>query len=91
MEENDVFCVWENEYDEKEGFCDFYITLFEQIKGGKYIRHEESQRERMFTLENIKKSLEKCNLEFIGAYDDFEFNPGDDSSDRIYIVAKCRK
>ena len=39
----------------------------------------------------VKESLKKCNLEFIGAYDDFDFNPGDDSSDRIYIVAKCRK
>ena len=91
MEENNVFCVWENEYDEKEEICDFYITLFEQIKGGKYIRHEETQRERMFTLEKVKESLKKCNLEFLGAYDDFDFNPGDDSSDRIYIVAKCRK
>ena len=91
MEENDVFCVWENEYDKNEEICDFYITLFEQVNGGKYVRHEENQQERMFTLENVKKSLEKCNLEFIGAYDDFDFNPGDDSSDRIYIVAKCRK
>lgn len=91
MEENDVFCVWENEYDKNEEICDFYITLFEQVNGGKYVRHEETQRERMFTLEKVKKSLKKCNLEFIGAYDDFDFNPGDDSSDRIYIVAKCRK
>ena len=91
MEENDVFCVWENEYDKNEEICDFYITLFEQVNGGKYIRHEENQQERMFTLEKVKESLKKCNLEFIGAYDDFYFNPGDDSSDRIYIVAKCRK
>ena len=91
MEENGVFCVWENEYDEKEQVCDFYITLFEEIKGNKYVRHEESQSERMFTLNVIKKSLEKCKFEFIGAYSDFEFTPGDDDSERIYIVAKCRK
>ena len=91
MEEDGVFCVWENEYDEEEEICDFYITLFEEVKGGKYVRHEENQRERMFRLEDVKNALEKCKLEFLGAYSDFDFNPGNDSSDRIYIVAKCRK
>ena len=91
MEEDGVFCVWENDYDEEAKICDFYITLFEEVNGGRYVRYDENQRERMFMLDDIKKSLEKCKFEFVGAYSDFDFNIGDDSSDRIYIVAKCRK
>ena len=43
------------------------------------------------SLKDVKSSLEEANLEFLGAYSDFDFNEGDDNSERIYIVAKCRK
>jgi SAM-dependent methyltransferase len=91
MEEEGGMCIWENYYDPESRLCDFYITLFKECKDGRYERYDETQVERMFTLNEIKSSLEKCGLEFLGAYSDFDFTPGDDNSERIYIVAKCRK
>lgn len=91
MEENGGFCVWENDYDPESKMCDFYITLFKECKGGKYERFDEVQTERMYTLSEIKNALEKCNLEFLSAYGDLDFSPGNDDNERIYIVAKCRK
>jgi SAM-dependent methyltransferase len=91
MEEDGGVCIWQNCYDEKKKICDFYITLFEECEDGRYERYDEEQRERMYTLSEMKKLLEKCSLEFIGAYSDFEFKEATDDDERIYIVARCKK
>ena len=91
MEEDGAMCVWENFYDPDSKICDFYITLFKECSDGRYERYDESQSERMYTLDEIKTALEKCSMEYLGAYGDLDFTPGSDKSERIYIVAKCRK
>lgn len=91
MEDDGSFCVWQNFYNEKSRLCDFYITLFEETEDGIYERYDEEQRERMYTLRALKKALSDNGFEFLGAYSDFDFAPGDDSSERIYIVARCIK
>lgn len=91
MEEEGGVCIWQNNYDEKKKICDFYITLFEECDDGRYERYDEEQRERMYTLAEMKRMLEKCSLEFIGAYSDFEFKEATDDDERIYIVARCKK
>ncbi len=91
MEEEGGVCIWENYYDSQSKICDFYITLFKECKDGRYERYDESQSERMYTLDELKNSLDKCNLEFLSAYGDLDFTPGSDENERIYIVAKCRK
>lgn len=91
MEEEGGVCIWENYYDFDSKLCDFYITLFKECSDGRYERYDEEQSERMYTLKEIKASLERCNLEFISAYGDLDFSEGSDDSERIYIVAKCRK
>lgn len=91
MEEDGAVCIWQNYYNEKSKVCDFYITLFEEQDDGRYERYDETQRERMYTLKAMKAHLQKNGLEFIGAYEDFDFTPASDDSERIYIVAKCKK
>ena len=91
MEEDGGYCVWENYYDKESRICDFYITLFKECRNGRYERFEETQSERMFTLSELTEALDECNMELLGAYGDIDFTPGSDESERIYIVAKCRK
>lgn len=91
MEEQGSVCIWENSYDLKRRICDFYITLFEQNADGSYERYDERQRERMYTIRSMRSHLKKNSMEFIGAFEDFDFNEATDSSERIYIVAKCKK
>ena len=91
MEEDGGVCIWQNYYDQGSKLCDFYITLFKEEPDGRYARYDEEQCERMYTLSEIKKALKASNLEFLGAYSDFDMNVGCDKSERIYIVAKCRK
>ena len=91
MEEDGGVCVWQNYYNRKTKICDFYITLFEEQNDGKYCRHDELQKERMYTLNDIKKMLSHTGMEFVGAYSDFDFSSADDTDERIYIVARCKK
>ena len=91
MEEEGGVCVWENFYDADSRMCDFYITLFKECDDGRYERYDETQTERMYTLAEIKKSLERNNMEYLYAFGDLDFTPGSDECERIYIVAKCRK
>ena len=91
IEDDGRFCVWQNYYNAKSGLCDFYITLFEEGKDAKYERYDEMQREKMYTLRTIKKTLQNCGFEFIGAYSDYNFNEASDMDDRIYVVARCKK
>ena len=45
----------------------------------------------MYTLKMIKNALSRVSLEFVGAYSDYNFSEGTDESERIYIVARCKK
>lgn len=91
MENEGAVCVWQNYYNKKSGLCDFYITLFEEDDDGRYVRYDEAQREKMYTLKMIKNALAGASLEFVGAYSDFDFTEGGDGDERIYIVARCKK
>ncbi len=91
IEEDGAFCVWQNYYDPKSRICDFLITVFKEEKDGKYIRYDEEQSEKMYTLKSIKQKLTTAGFEFIGAYSDFSFNSADDTNDRLYIAARCKK
>jgi len=91
MEESDGLCIWQNYYNRRTGICDFYITLFEEEPDGRYIRHDDLQRERMYTIRTIKKHLTDNGFQFIGAYRNFDFADATDGDDRIYVIARCIK
>ncbi|MBR5140346.1 MAG: class I SAM-dependent methyltransferase [Clostridia bacterium] len=91
MENDGSMCIWQNFYNEKNKICNFYITLFAENSDGSYERYDEVQKEKMYTLRNVKQMLSACGFEFIGAYSDFEFAEARDENERIYIVAKCVK
>ncbi len=91
MEEKESVCIWQNSYNPKSRACDFFITLFKENQNGTYERYDECQRERMYTIRTMRSRLEKNSMEFIGAFSDFNFTVADDSAERIYIVAKCKK
>lgn len=90
METDSAVCIWQNDYNPKTRLCNFYITLFNE-EDGLYARYDELQRERMYPIRTLKKSLVKAGFEFIGVYSDYSFTPATDTDERIYIVARCKK
>ncbi len=86
-----VFCGWQNFFDEKSGICDFYLTLFSEGEDGKYLREEEHQRERMYSLDEIKNALYRCGFEFLGTFSDYKFGEIKENDERWYIAARAKK
>ena len=91
LEDEGVYCGWQNEYDRDSGVCDFYLSLFEETEDGAYERSDEHHRERCYSLDDLKNTLEACRLETVGVFSDFDFNEIKPDSDRWYIVARAKK
>ncbi len=86
-----IYCGWQNEYDRESGICDFYLSLFEEDEDGAYIRSDEHQRERCYTLMQIRDALAACGLELVDIYADYELSAPTDTSERWYIAARAKK
>lgn len=82
-----VFCVWENFYDNKEKVNYADLTFF--IKSGdKYIRNAETIEEVNYSLEEILETLHNCGMKEIEIFDGFSFEKYNKNSDRITIIAR---
>lgn len=86
-----VFCGWQNEFDADRGICDFYLTLFSEDENGRYIREEEHQRERMYSMEQVKTALLESGFEWLGAFSDYSFSAAEEDNERWYIAARAIK
>ena len=87
-DDNDAYCVWNSEFDQEEGICYFDLNIFTQNPDGTYTRRDEFQEERAYSVEDIKKTVEECNLELLGVYDNLSFNPLTDQSERLFFVVR---
>ena len=87
-DEEDVFCVWDNSYDEDEKICSFSLDFFIKGKDGLYSRGEEYQEERAYSPEEICRAASKNSLEVIGIFNDRSFDSPDELSERIFFVLK---
>ena len=74
LENDRVFCSWQNYYDKKNKTCDFYITLFALQPGGKYKRYEEIQREKYHRAGFLKKYLKNIGFADMNIFCDFSVN-----------------
>ena len=88
---DDGYLVWENDYRPRSGLCDFYITLFKREADGRYTRYDEVQTERAYSIKTIIKTLAENGFADISVYRDFDFAPGDETDDRVFLVARANK
>lgn len=89
FEAEGIYCVWENRY--SRGVCDFGITLFKREGKGLYRRYEGVERERMYPLAALKRTLEETGFEWIGVYPAPYTGTLSGDEDRWYIAARAKK
>lgn len=87
-DQDDVYCVWNNDYDREEKLCYFDLNFFLKNPNGTYKRFDEYQQERSYSIDEIEKIIKNCNLELLGVYDNLSFNPPKDNSERLFFVVK---
>lgn len=91
LEDDDTFLVWQNQYSKRSKICDFYLSIFERLPNGTYERQDEMQRERCYSMKQIKSLLDKFGFEIIHVYGDFDKSPVCDESEKWYFTVRNKK
>lgn len=86
--QEDASFIWENFYFEEEEINEYDVTFFLREKGDMYRKVVEEHYQRAYSLDEIKKCIEKAGLKFVAAFDDYENSPADGRSERICVVAR---
>jgi len=86
----DCSLIWENEYDPEKRLNSYTLTIYNKLEeeDGLYERIEEEHFQRAYSLEEIKRLVEKSGMEFVTAYDAFTKEAPKETSERIYIIAR---
>lgn len=87
----DIFYTWENNYDEDEKLCDFFLTFFKENETGLYERIDEHHLERCYTDVEITEALIQNGFEITGKYDGYSDTPCHETSERILYSAVKRR
>ncbi len=86
-ETENVYCVWQNSYNESDSSVDISLDFFEE-EDGVYYRSDESFTEKAYELSDISAWLTEAGFEVIGIYDDMTFDKVTPESERAVFLAK---
>lgn len=91
-EDDEVFYVWENEYDEESKICEFYLTFFVRANGKKdceemYERFDEMHKEKAYSVSEVENLLRRAGFSTCQVYSDYEKKPINGCSERYIFVA----
>lgn len=90
LEDEGMYCGWQNYYDEDEGIAHFYLSLFEEQEDGAYLRTDTEQEERAYGREELVSMLSECGFDTLGVYSDYGVTKAADDDERWYFVCKNR-
>lgn len=87
---DEVYCVWQNSFDEKEYMTQVSIDIFEpdEDEDGVYYRYEEHFCERAYPLEKLKEWAEAVRFEVVAIYDEMTKNEVSEKTQRAVFVLK---
>lgn len=88
LEDEGVFCGWENDFDPETQLCTFRLTFFEKQKNGLWRRTDEEQTERAYTADYIRHTLQSCGFEILSHLGDLSGKGATDADHRHYYLCK---
>ncbi len=86
-EDEDVYCVWRGEFDERTNICSYGMDLF-QRQGKHWQRSFEEHREYAYTRQQLKEFLKAAGFTNICVYADGLLQPPSEREQRIYFSAR---
>ena len=89
-EDDDVYCVWRGEFDEKTNICSYGMDLF-QRKGNLWERSFEEHREYAYSADQLVGYLKDAGFTHIRVYADRRLEAPAEGEQRIYIKARKGK
>lgn len=91
LEDDGVFCAWQNSFSKASNLCDFTVTLFSACKGGTYTRTDSTETERAYSLSTVKRLLKKTGFQLLSVACDYQDTPISDKTERWYFAARALK
>ncbi len=92
IEEDNLFCVWDNNYDEDTKITNINLDFFLCDDDGKYERKSDYIEERAYTQDEISKALLAAEFKIEAIYGDFtEEAPKADTERAVYVARKVTK
>ena len=85
-DEDGAYCVWNNYYDKEAEICCFDLNFFIRQDDGRYIRQDEYQEERAYSVSGLEDLVRGANLNLLGVFDAFTFDPPKEKSERVFFV-----
>jgi hypothetical protein len=90
IENEDVFCVWQNFYDKRNKITDISLDFFEKQKDN-YVRYHDEFSERAYTNETLCELLEKSGFKVEAIYGEDSYKKPLKTSERnIFVARKVR-
>lgn len=86
-EDDDVYCVWQGEFDEQTNICSYGMDLF-QRQGRLWCRSFEEHREYAYSAETLVDYLKQAGFTRITVYGDRRMTSPEPGEQRIYIKAR---
>ena len=85
---DDLFCSWQNNYNETDNSVEISLDFFEE-EDGVYYRSSESFSEQAYELSDISVWLEDAGFEVVGIFDDLTIdNLKPDSQRAVFLTKK---
>lgn len=88
FENDQVFCTWQNSYEEKDNRVEISLDFFERSDNGTYTRYSEDFAEIAPETSLIDKFLTDAGFEIMAHYDEDSENPVHEKTQRIIYAAK---
>ena len=89
-EDDDVYCVWRGEFDNKTNICTYWMDLF-QREGNTWNRSYEEHREYAYSAAELVSYLKAAGFTSIEVFGDRKLSPPESGEQRIYLKARKGK
>lgn len=87
IEEEDLFCVWQNRTDSQTLVTDIALDFF-VAEDDKYDRFSEAFSERAYSEETLTNLLQEVGLKPLAVFDDMSFEAPSEHSERVFFITQ---
>lgn len=87
IEEDGLYCVWRNSFDEETCTVDIALDFFRE-RNGLYTRESEFFSERAYELDDVSTMLSRAGFTTVDVYEEMTANTPGDVTQRAFFVAR---
>ncbi len=88
MEQDNLMCVWRNRLIDKTCEVEEWLDFFVQEENRRYIRLDDTVRERAYSMATLKKLLKQADFSVLAVYDGDTMETPCDTTQRWLFVAR---